>query len=108
MRFTIKAKLVIAFGAVVVLMLIAAVFAVSGLATIHKTLLDQQAPVQRLKTADDLQTDLLAVTRFEKNLIIETDDAKMRAYDAKLGEALATTEKQLSEGERSASPATRE
>jgi methyl-accepting chemotaxis protein len=108
MRFTIKAKLVTAFGAVVALLIAAAGFGVVGLGTIHKTLLDYQAPVQRLRTADDLQTDLLAVTRYEKNLIMETDDAKMRAYDVKLGAALNTAEKQLGEGERSASPATRE
>jgi methyl-accepting chemotaxis protein len=107
MRFTIKAKLGVAFGAVVALMLGAAAVGITGLGTIHQTLVDYQAPIQRLKTADDLQTDLLMVTRYEKNVILETDDTKMRAYDAKLSEALAVTEKQLAEGERTASPGTK-
>ena len=108
MRFTIKLKLGLAFGAVILMLLLSAAFGVSGLSAIHKTLVDYQGPVMRLKTADDLQTDLLQVTRYEKNVILETDDAKMKAYDAKLGDAFNTVEKQVAEGEKSASPRTKE
>jgi methyl-accepting chemotaxis protein len=108
MRFTIKLKLGLAFGAVILMLLLSAGFGVSGLTAIHKTLIDYQGPVMRLKTADDLQTDLLQVTRYEKNVILETDDAKMKAYDAKLGDAFNTVEKQVTEGEHSASPRTKE
>jgi methyl-accepting chemotaxis protein len=108
MRFTLKLKLVFAFGAVIVMMAGAAAFGVSGLGSVRKTLTDYQAPVMRLKTADDLQTDLLQMIRQHKNLILESDDAKMRVYDAQLSQATAVFEKQLSEGEASASPQTKD
>ena len=108
MRPTIKLKLNSTFGVIIVMMLAAAGFSIAGLGTIHKTLIDYKAPVMRLKAADDLQTNLLQVTRYEKNLVMEADDSKMKGYDQKLAASVSDVEKGIAEGERTASPSTRE
>jgi methyl-accepting chemotaxis protein len=85
MRFTIKLKLGLAFGLVVVMLLTAAVFGVNGLSTMNTTLDTMvSGPVERMKTAQDVKLNLLDLARMEKNVVLATDPQKRAQYDQKL------------------------
>jgi methyl-accepting chemotaxis protein len=81
MRFTIKLKLGLAFGLVVVMLLGAAGLGISGLSTMDETLTSMvSGPVERMKTAQDIKIYLLDLARTEKNLVLATDAQKKRDY----------------------------
>ncbi len=85
MRFTIKLKLGVAFGLVIVMLLGAAGFGINGLATMNDTVNSLiTGPMERLRTAQDVHTTALDVVRQEKNIILVSGQDKKRAYDDKL------------------------
>jgi methyl-accepting chemotaxis protein len=63
------------------MLVVAAGFGVGGLATMNETLRAMVAgPVERMKTAQAVKTDLLDVARTEKNLMLTDDASKRRSY----------------------------
>ena len=103
MRFTIKLKLGLAFGGIILMLLLAAGVALSGLSTINDTLLAMvHGPVANLHTAEEIHASILQVTRWEKNIILETDIAKMRVYDEDLTHERAVFDNLLDDGEKNA------
>jgi methyl-accepting chemotaxis protein len=85
MRFTIKWKLGLAFGAVITLMLIAAGFGISGVSSMNKNFVDLIAgPVEKLQVGRDVRFYLLDLLRAEKNMILADDPKMVRDYDGQV------------------------
>jgi methyl-accepting chemotaxis protein len=84
MRATIKLKLGIAFGVVILLSALTAGLGIVKLASFDSALGDMLAgPVQRVDLVSALHSDLLQIVRNEKNMIL-ADPADAPTYDAKI------------------------
>jgi methyl-accepting chemotaxis protein len=83
MRFSIKLKLGLAFGTVIVLSAATAAVGIGSLASI-KSMTDQliERSVQRTLLAEQLGADLLRVERAEKNLVMSTSKDQIETRDA--------------------------
>src|SRR5690348_3588927 len=83
MRFSIKLKLGLAFGTVILLSAATAGVGISSLASI-KAMTDRliDRSVQRTILAEQLGADLLRVERAEKNLILSASKDQIESYDA--------------------------
>ena len=84
MRFTVKAKLASAFGAVIILSMVTGGLAYVKLNQLAATSADLVARAGRLDKANDIQTDILYQVRAEKNVIIATSDADIAKFAAEL------------------------
>ncbi len=84
MRLTIKLKLAVAFGAIIVLMVAASLWSVSGLSSLNERLVDFSGTlVPRTKLAEEIETGVIAAHRAEKNMIVaQTDDERKSAAAA--------------------------
>jgi methyl-accepting chemotaxis protein len=105
MRLTIKVKLGLAFGLVILLLMCAAGFGISGLASMNGTmtaLID--GPVARVQLAGDVKAQLLQIIRSEKNMILESDPAQIKAIDANLSHQEQDFEGMLDKGDQISSP----
>ena len=70
MRITVKAKLGLAFAAVIALSAVTAVIGVSSLRSLNAPIGDLlQGPVQRVKLINLVYTDLLAISRAERSVL---------------------------------------
>ncbi len=108
MRFTIKLKLGLSFGLIIVLLICAAGYAVIGLATMNSTMTALiSGPVAKIQLADAVSTKLLEINRAEKDLILEQDPVKMQAYDNELTQDRQDFENLLDQGDQSSSVAER-
>ena len=104
MRFTIKLRLGLAFGLIVVMLMIAAAVGINGVSSINGQLNTlMSGPVKRMQTAEDVQTLVLQVVRKEKNIILETDPQKMQVYETSLNKLVPQTDAMLEQGEANAS-----
>jgi methyl-accepting chemotaxis protein len=82
MRFTIKLKLALAFGAIILLSAGAGWIAVSNLAGINdgmKTLLS--GPVARQNKIAEVQSTFLNLLRKDKNLLLTSDPEEIKKYE---------------------------
>jgi len=105
MRFTIKLKLALAFGLIILLMVGAAGYGVSSLGTMNSTMQALIAgPVKRLQTAEEVRTTILRVIRNEKNLILDRTSDERKATDSKITEQAAAFGALLDTGDRISSP----
>jgi methyl-accepting chemotaxis protein len=87
MRFTIKLKLGLAFGVIVVLMLVAAGFGINGVRSMNENFADLvNGPVEKMQVAQDVRYTMLEIVRQEKNIILSDDPKSQQSYDAKLTE----------------------
>ncbi len=101
MRFTIKLKLALAFGMIILLLVGAAGYGVYGLATMDDTLnATVNGSVARLHLADNVRAKLLTTVKDEKDLIIETDDAKMKGIDDLITQDRIDFDALLDDGDR--------
>jgi methyl-accepting chemotaxis protein len=99
MRFTLKLKLGLAFGLVVVMLLGAAGFGVSGLSTMNEMLTSMASgPVERMKTAQQIKINLLDLARTEKNLVLATDAQKKQDYAESLSSIRTNMDAALEHG----------
>jgi methyl-accepting chemotaxis protein len=83
MRFTIKLQLGLAFGLVIVLLLVATVFGINSLSTTNRemnALVD--GPAVRLEAAQQLNIHMLNVVRAEKNMVLVNSPEEVKAYEA--------------------------
>jgi methyl-accepting chemotaxis protein len=104
MRFTIKLKLALAFGLVILLLMGAAGYGITGLSTLNATMTTLvKGPVASIRLAGEVRSELLEIVRAEKNLIIESDMTKMKVFDNMITEERGVFEGLVAEGERSPS-----
>jgi methyl-accepting chemotaxis protein len=104
MRFTIKLKLGLAFGLVILLLMGAAGYGITGLSTLNNTMTTLvKGPVASIRLAGEVRSELLEIVRAEKNLIIESDMTKMKVFDNMITEERGVFEGLVAEGERSPS-----
>ncbi len=81
MRLTIKLKLALAFGTVILLSVGMAVLGISSLASLKTTMDDVLAgPAHRAQMEEQMHTALLQVLRAEKNLLLADTPADREAY----------------------------
>jgi methyl-accepting chemotaxis protein len=105
MRLTIKLKLGLAFGLVILLMIGATGYGLSSLGHLNDAMTQLiQGPVARLKLAGDVRTGILQIVRAEKNIILETDVQDIKSYDAQLAQLRQDFEALLDEGDEIFSP----
>jgi methyl-accepting chemotaxis protein len=85
MRATIKLKLALTFGAIIVLAGAMAWVGTSSLGSLNAAMEDViQGPVERQRMAAELYTDLLQILRAEKNMILADNDEMAARYDAEV------------------------
>jgi methyl-accepting chemotaxis protein len=105
MRFTIKLKLALAFGLIILLMVGATGYGVVSLGAMNSTMAALVAgPVKRLQTAEEVRTTVLRVIRNEKNLILDRAAEDRKASDAKITEQSGAFEALLDTGDKISSP----
>ncbi len=105
MRITIKLKLALAFGLIIVMLAVAATSGVSSLAEINNAMtLLVSGPVTRMETAENVRATLLEIVRSEKDMILENDPQKMLVFDTELTHARAKMDGLLDEGDRNSTP----
>jgi methyl-accepting chemotaxis protein len=109
MRFTIKLKLALAFGLVILLLIGAAGYGIIGLSTMNTTLVQiVRGPVASMRLAGDVRAELLELVRSEKNIILEPDLTRMKSYDAEIVQERAAFEDLLNQGDHSPTAEARE
>ncbi|WP_137154616.1 methyl-accepting chemotaxis protein [Rhizobium sp. FKL33] len=87
MSLTIKTKLGVAFGFLIILMVATAGYAIFTLGAFNTTISDVlNGPAERLKTAQAIDIELLQMIRQQKNLLLATD-AEERASTIEKGNA---------------------
>jgi methyl-accepting chemotaxis protein len=104
MRFTIKAKLALAFGLIILLMVGATGYSIVSLGSMNSTMQSLIAgPVKRMRTAEQVRTGVLRIIRNEKNLILAHSDG-LKEWDDKLTQKSAEFETLLDTGDQISSP----
>jgi len=104
-RLTIKIKLALAFGLIILMLVGATGFGIASLGTMNSTMIGLvSGPVARMKLAQDVRGELLQIVRSEKNIIIETDPAKMKVFDEELTKGRQIFSDMIDEGEKISSP----
>ncbi len=104
MRFTIKAKLGVAFAAIIMLSMGTAWLGISSLEQINhqlETLVN--GPVVRMQLSQQLNGDLLDIVRTEKNLVLATSKEAVERLDAQLLQQRRSLQEAIEKGEASAS-----
>jgi methyl-accepting chemotaxis protein len=88
MRVTIKLKLGLAFTAVILLSMLTAVFGIRSLGSLE-TSMDAllSGPVERAQLAAELYTDLVALSRAERSLILAPTDDLARHYKDEIADS---------------------
>jgi methyl-accepting chemotaxis protein len=105
MRFTIKLKLALAFGLIILLMVGATGYGVASLGAMNSTMQALVAgPVKRMQTAEEVRTTILRVIRNEKNLILARTPDERKASDEKITEQAAAFEALLDAGDKISTP----
>jgi len=84
MRFTVKAKLASAFGAVIILTMVTGGLAYVKLNQLAATSADLVARAGRGDKAAEIETAILNEARAQKNLIIASNDAEIAEYAAEI------------------------
>ena len=85
MRFTIKAKLGLAFGLIILLSATAGMLAVRDLAALNTSLSALvDGSVMRVRLAQQLETKFVGLARAEKNLLLAGSDQLRDRYDAEI------------------------
>ncbi len=105
MRLTIKLKLGLAFGLIIVMMIGTATLGVIGLGSINSTF-DKvmSGPVERLQAAQDLDSGFLRIARAEKDMIIADSREAAAPFAADIVRERQSFQDQLTRSEASAPP----
>ena len=101
MRFTIRLKLGLTFGAMITLSAITAILGVSSLSSLYDGMEQVVAgPVERLQTSEELFVSMLQVVRAQKNLILSTTPEQIAQYDNNIQKSRLEFIAGLEHGER--------
>jgi len=99
MRFTIKLKLGLAFGLLIVLMTAATLLGINSLNKINTAQTQMIAgPMAQLQRAQAANIALLQITRAQKNMALATDNEELRGQNEKAGKARKQVEALITEG----------
>src|ERR1700744_683098 len=83
MRFTIKLKLAMAFGFVIVLLIGSAIYGIVSLSSLNDAISDLIAgPAAKLEAAEELNINMLELVRDQKNIITASNADEMAQYQA--------------------------
>ena len=81
MRFTIKLKLTLAFGFLILLSSVTVVVAIMNLASLNSAVTNiVQGPATNLRVSSDMSTAILNAIRDEKNVVISTDPQQINGF----------------------------
>ena len=98
MRLTIKLKVGLAFGAVVVMAAAMAALAIANLSSLNTDITNMvRGPVASVNYAGDMSTKVMELVKLEKDLTMNTDPVQIAAFDRRL---LATRQEVLDEREK--------
>src|SRR6266851_1891790 len=104
MRLTVKLKLGVAFGVVIILSAITAGLGISSLSSLNATMERlMQGPVQRAQLSDLLSADILRLVRAEKNLLLSDGKDEINAFEAEIGKWRQDLQGRIDKAEASAS-----
>jgi methyl-accepting chemotaxis protein len=85
MRITIKLKLALAFAAIILLSVLTAAFGISSLGALNASMIElRQGPVERALLETELYTDLIALSRAERSLILAPTEELARHYQGEI------------------------
>ena len=107
MRATIKMKLAVTFGIILILLAVVVGVSVSRLSTLNTAITDLIAgPAARLDRAQQVQVVFGTLSRNERSMTMTNDPSQMKEFDDKVTRALAEFDRLVDEGEAAALPAT--
>ncbi len=96
MRFTIKAKLLLAFGGVLILGAFSAYLGVTNLGMVNDNFSRTvEGPVKWALIEQELRKDLLKLSTLEKVLVLQSDDDKMKRIEEQIVEQRALIQNQI-------------
>ena len=99
MRFTIKLKLAIAFGVLIVLMTASTLLGISSLNTINTAQTQMiVGPMAQLQRAQAANIALLQITRAQKNMALALDNEELHGQNEKAEKQRKTVEALITEG----------
>ncbi|SMF75330.1 methyl-accepting chemotaxis protein, partial [Tistlia consotensis USBA 355] len=88
MRITVKLKLAMAFGVIILLSAVTAVIAIRGLGTLNSSLDDVvQGPAQRVELSLELSNNLLGLVRVEKELVTASSQSDIERFSREVAES---------------------
>jgi methyl-accepting chemotaxis protein len=93
MRFTVKAKLAVAFGIIIVLSAVAGTMAYMRLGDMMISMNDLVSRADRIQKAGHLREDVLLQNRAEKNTLLAATEADASKFTAEIGEFRASVAK---------------
>ena len=109
MRFTIKLKLGLAFGLIILMLVGATGYGIASLGSMNTAMVGLiSGPVARMKLAQDVRAQMLQIVRSEKNITIETDPEKIKVFDRELTSGRVKFEGLLYEGDKISTAAGKE
>ena len=98
MRITIKSKLGVVFAVVIALSLLTAAVAMNYLGSLNDTIeAVLQGPVQRVALANQLYTDLIAISRAERSVLAAPTEQLAKHYDDEIVDGRATLQTRMAE-----------
>jgi methyl-accepting chemotaxis protein len=99
MRFTIKLKLALAFGLLIVLMTASTLFGISALNKLNTAQTAMiKGPMAQLQLAQASNIALLQITRAQKNMGLATDNEELTSQNAKADKQRETVQTIITEG----------
>jgi len=97
MRFTIKARLAVAFAIILILISTCAWLGISGLGQVNdRAEATVKGPATRAIVTLDIESDISSLARFEKNAILSDTDADIKRYADKIKEFRGTLQAKVS------------
>ncbi len=88
MRFTIKLKLALTFGIIILMSFGMAMLAINNLSTLNSAITEiVQGPAANLRNSSDLSDTIYLSIRAEKNAILNTDATQISSYSQEVTEA---------------------
>ncbi|WP_395336562.1 methyl-accepting chemotaxis protein [Novosphingobium sp. BL-8H] len=109
MRATIKMKLGVTFGIILLLLAVVVGVSLTRLSTLNTAVSDLIAgPAARLDRAQQVQVVFGTLSRNERSMTMTNDPSQMKEFDDKVTRALTEFDRLVEEGEAAATPGTRQ
>jgi methyl-accepting chemotaxis protein len=104
MRFTIKAKLIVTFGLLIVAIGVLVGVSLSHLSSLHAAIHEVVAgPAAQLSRAQSIQTEFSSYVRRERGMLLTTDPEAVRELSEEVRQGRAALEELLAQGQAAAS-----
>ncbi len=98
MRFTIKQKLAVAFGLIILMTSGMAALAVTNLSSLNSAITEiVEGPATNLQNSSDLSDSVYTSIRAEKNAVMNTDPAQITSYSREVAEVRSKVNELLSQ-----------